>query len=248
MDITIVCGRRPDLLRLTLDSFCDRIIRHFPVGTVYANIDPFCGTVAHGDACEALLRDRFDRVNIRRPALASFGAAVKHLWQQPTTPYFLHMEDDWDVLHHVTPDQIEERLKGRVTQVQLAARDRTYLPLTYAYRATWRTVLGLKVMKRVHLDRPIFSTSPSFIRTDFASQCAAMMDPAKDPEKQLFAEDTALSTFTKDYLNHPLQGPNRSAIVRDLGRAWLAARGMQKRIVEGVSVWDNKGSEANSGS
>lgn len=81
MDITIVCGRRPDLLSRTLASFQDNMFRHFDIGTVHANIDPFCGTEAEGDACEALLRSHFPRVAIRRPETPSFGMAVKHLWQ-----------------------------------------------------------------------------------------------------------------------------------------------------------------------
>lgn len=237
MDITIVCGRRPDLLALTLASFSDQIIRHFAPGTVYANIDPFCGTPADGDACEALLRARFDRVEITRPDTPSFGAAVQRLWQKPQSRYFLHMEDDWTVLHPVTAAQIDARITGPVVQVQLASRDRLYLPHVYDFKTSWRNTLGIKFLKRVHLDRPLFATSPSFIRSDFARTCAQMMDPTKDPEKQLFAEDTALGDYTRAYRNHPLMAPGRKAIVHDLGRAWLAARGTQKRIVDGVAVW-----------
>jgi len=238
MDITIVCGRRPDLLGQTLASFHDKIIRHFPRGTVYANIDPFCGSDADGDACERLLRDRVPDVAIRRPDTPSFGAAVKHLWQQPGTPYFLHMEDDWEVLHPVTPVQIEPRLHGKVVQVQMASRDRLYLPRTYAFETTWRKTFGLKILKKVDPTRPLFATSPSFIKTDFARMCAGLMDPDKDPEKQLYAPDTDLGAYTADFRNHPLQAKGRRAVVRDLGRPWLSARGMQKRIVDGMSIWE----------
>lgn len=241
MDITIVCGRRPDLLERTLASFAERIIRHFPEGTVYANIDPFCGTDEDGDRCEALLRDRFANVEVTRPETPSFGAAVKRLWQMPTSPYFLHMEDDWEVLHPVRPSDIEPRLTGRVVQVQLASRDRLHLPKTYAYKTTWRSIFGVKFLKKVDLGRPEFATSPSFLKTDFARACARLMDPDKDPEKQLYADGTPLGDFTRAYRNHPLQAPGRKAVVRDLGRAWLAERGTRKRIVDGVSVWEPSG-------
>lgn len=237
MDITIVCGRRPELLAQTLASFSDRVLRHFPIGTVYANIDPFCGTEEDGEACEVLLRKNFSAVVVRRPPLPSFGMAVKYLWQQPKTPYFLHMEDDWEVLSPITPELIEPRLTGKVVQVQLSKLDRPYLPKTYAFRTTWRTFLGLKYGKRVHLDRPLFGTSPSFIVSCFARQCAEQMNPDLDPEKQLYSGDTPLSDFTRAHLNHPLSGPARRAIVRDLGRPWLARRGIEKRIVNGTSVW-----------
>lgn len=238
MDITIVCGRRPDLLERTLVSFGEKIISHFPLGTVFANIDPFCGTEAEGDACEALLRKHFSRVEITRPETPSFGAAVKRLWARPTSRFFLHMEDDWEVLHPVTPAEIEPRLTGQVVQVQLASRDRLYLPKTYSFRTSWRSIFGIKFLKRVHLDRPHFATSPSFIRSDFAHACAERLDPSRDPEKQLYADGTPLGEWTRPYRNHPLQAPGRKAVVHDLGRAWLAERGTRKRVVDGVSVWE----------
>jgi hypothetical protein len=238
MDITIVCGRRPDLLAQTLASFHEKIIRHFDVGTVYANIDPFCGSDADGDACERLLRESFTTVVLRRPEVPSFGAAVKHLWQQPRSQYFLHMEDDWEVLHSVTPKHIEPRLQGQVVQVQLASRDRLYLPKKYAFYTTWRSILGIKFLKKVDVKRPEFATSPSFINSNFARRCAQLMDPRKDPEKQLFSVGSDLGQFTASFRNHPLQETGRRAIVRDLGRDWLQTHGLKKRTINGVSIWE----------
>ncbi|MDN5928929.1 MAG: hypothetical protein L0I29_17830 [Hyphomicrobiales bacterium] len=238
MDITLVCGRRPELLQQTLDSFGEKIIANFPSGAVYANIDPFCGTEADGDACEELIRSHFHDVEISRPSEASFGAAVKRLWRKPRSGYFLHMEDDWEALLPVFPVDIEGRLSGNVAQVQMSARNRPYLPHRYSYKTSWINVFGLKIGKRTHFDRPLFSTSPSFIGRDFARRCGEMMDPDKDPEKQLYTDGTELAEFTRGYRNHPLVGHGRRAVVRDLGRPWLAQRGVQKRIVEGTSVWE----------
>lgn len=237
MDITIVCGRRPDLLARTLTSFHQGVFRHFTIGTVYANIDPFCGTGADGDACEALLSENFPNVDIHRPATPSFGRAVKYLWSKPKSQYFLHLEDDWEVLFPITPQMVEPRLVGNVVQVQLSKLDRHYLPKTFAYRTTWRSIFGLKFGKRVHLDRPLFGTSPSFISSTFARRCAELMNPQLDPEKQLYNGDTELSKFTRGYLNHPLSAPGRRAIVRDLGRPWLAQQGIEKQIRNGASIW-----------
>lgn len=219
-------------------SFKEQVFCNFEIGTIYANIDPFCGTEADGDACERLLRDHFASVVIRRPETPSFGIAVKHLWQQPGTPYFFHMEDDWEVLMPVRPADVEPRLRGKVVQVQLSQLDRHYLPRTYAYKTTWRGIFGLNLVKRVHVDRPLFATSPSFIETGFAKACAELLDPRLDPEKQLYTGQTPLTAFTRDFLNHPLLGPGRRPVVRDIGRSWLAQRGISKQIVNGVSIWE----------
>jgi len=239
LDITLVCGRRPDLLSQTLAALRDKVLCNFQVGTIYANIDPFCGNIEDGDKCEDMLYQSFPLVKVTRPETASFGAAVKYLWQQPQTDFFLHMEDDWDILYPISPEDIVPRFKNNVVQVQLASRDKLYLPKTYSFKASWRKTFGLKVLKKIHTDRPLFGTSPSFIRTDFANACADRMDPGKDPEKQLYAPGTELGDFTRDFLNHPLQAPDRKAIVRDLGRDWLIKKGVKKRIVEGVSIWED---------
>ena len=67
IDITLVSGRRPQLLRQTLASFHSRLFENFQIGTMFANIDPFCGTKEDGDNCEALVREYFPDANITRP-------------------------------------------------------------------------------------------------------------------------------------------------------------------------------------
>lgn len=238
MDITFVCGRRPDLLSQTLAALRAKVLCNFQVGTVYANIDPFCGNVEDGEKCEEMLYESFPLVRVTRPEVASFGAAVKYLWKQPQTDFFLHMEDDWDFLHPISPEDITHRLRNNVVQVQLASRDKLYLPKKYSFRTSWRKTFGFKIFKKVDTSRPLFGTSPSFIKTNFAKACADRMDPEKDPEKQLYESGTDLGEFTKNFLNHPLQAPGQKAIVRDLGRDWLNKRGLKKRIVEGVSTWE----------
>jgi hypothetical protein len=151
------------------------------------------------------------------------------------------MEDDWEALTPISPDEIESRLSEKVAQVQLSARDNPKLPHRYSYKMSWITFLGLKIGKKTHFDRPIFSTSPSFIDQNFAHHCAALMDPNLDPEKQLSSGDRELAMFTRGYLNHPLVAKGGLAVVRDLGRPWLAERGIEKRIVDGRSFWERTG-------
>lgn len=95
LDVTIVAGRRPDLLETTLDSFGSHLFSHFEMAKVFVNIDPFCGTDQDGDTCEAMIRETFNKVEIFRPVKPSFGGAVKRLWAKPKRNVFLHLEDDW---------------------------------------------------------------------------------------------------------------------------------------------------------
>ena len=237
IDLTLVAGRRPDLLAATLASFDRHLFARFEIGAVFANIDPFCGTGAEGDACEGLLRARFPQARIRRPALPSFGAAVRHLWAQPQAEVFLHLEDDWTMTEDLGPDRIGPEFHSNVVQVQMTPLARWKSPHSYSYATRWRSLLGLKLGKVYDLSRPLFTTSPSFLRRDFAAGCAALMDPGLDPEKQLYSGTTPLADFTRAYRCRILSARTGGPLVVDLGRDWLRARGVEKEIVGGVSRW-----------
>jgi hypothetical protein len=238
IDLTLVAGRRPKLLVQTLRSFQARVLRHLEIGTVYANIDPFCGTPADGDACADMIRAAFPSAVLTRPETPSFGAAVQRLWLQPQSNVVFHMEDDWLMTEDLRPERIAPELQGNVVQVQLSSLARVKSPHPYNYPARWRTVLGIKLGKVYDLTRPLFATSPSFLTRDFMQGCAALMDPDLDPEKQLYSGDTALSRFTLPFRSRVLPAMDGGPLVVDLGRDWLRARNIRKDITDGVSHWE----------
>jgi hypothetical protein len=237
VDISLVSGRRPELLAETLMSFNNHVFRHFDVATVYANIDPFCGTDQDGDTCEAMIRDTFKTVEISRPDTASFGGAVKRLWSKPRTDIFFHMEDDWNMVEDLRPDRIASEFQGEVVQVQLSALARKKSPHRYNFPARWRKIMGIKVGKIYDLNRPLFTTSPSFVNTAFAARCAALMDPQKDPEKQLYSGTSELADFTRSFRSLTLQARDGGPLVVDLGRDWMADHNMVKEINDVYSQW-----------
>ena len=240
IDVTIVAGQRPDLLETTLESFGCHLFDHFEIGMVFVNIDPFCGTDQDGDTCEAMIHETFGKVEIFRPKTPSFGGAVKRLWAKPKRKIFLHLEDDWTMTEELRPDRIKPELHDDVVQVQLSALTKRKSPHRYNYPARWRKIMGLKLGKIYDLNRPLFATSPSFVSAEFAAQCAALMDPDKDPEKQLYSGMTALSEFTRSYRSLTLQARDGGPLVVDHGRDWLAQRNVQKEIDNGVSRWTSK--------
>jgi hypothetical protein len=218
VDVTMVATRRPELIELTLRSFHLNLLRHLKAPRLIINIDPVWGSDEDDREVEAVCRRFFEVVDIRRPEVPGFGAAVRWTWSAVTTEWFLHLEDDWLLARRINPDHLTSQLKDpSVGQVQLANTTR---------RRRWR------------MKPHVISTSPGFVRRAFAEIAVSHMDPALDPEKQFYQGHNpqgvaALSGFTTRFYG----GNWTPQILFDTGRVWRKVRGMRKRVVNGTSVW-----------
>lgn len=238
IDVTIVCGARPQLLRRTLDSFGARVFPHFEIARVFANIDRFQGGEAEVDACEVLLVERFGSVNVRKPETPSFTDAVRWLWGSVVAGHALHLEDDWLAHHPIWPEMIFRHFDDRTRQVSLNTREKHW-PYRHPYhcRVERRVVFGIKIGRRFLDDQPVFTTSPSFVERDFAHGVARLLDDRFDPEKQMNHDaDTPLRAFTRRFRNR-LMGCRNGYPIEDIGRAYRDATGLEKRYVAGAPVW-----------
>ena len=243
MDLCIVACRRPDLLAQTLDGFGPRIFSHLPIGRVVANIDPVFGGATEHAACVDILRARFPDATIFEPETPGFAAAVRRVWAATTGDLVFHMEDDWQALRDVGPDALRPFDDARGMQVSLHTAERNWDlarkgPLHR--RRDYIHLFGLKLPRFTSF--PKFSTSPSVLRGDFARRCAALMDPAFDPEKQFYSGlNAALEAYVGGFENY-IYSPDGKPVIIDLGRPWAASHGIRKQTVAGVSSWqDGKG-------
>lgn len=213
----MTAARRPDLVAQTMASFAKRVFSTMPISTFYLNIDPVWGSEQEADEVEALIRRYAASVVVRRPTEASFGGAVKWLWSQPRTQLFLHMEDDWIMNAAVSPSRVAKQFATPdVTQVRLENWNR------------------LRRRRRP----PTFTTSPSFVRSSFGHLAAGYMNGSLDPEKQFrnglnLALQDAASRFRAEYYGTSLT----RRMATDIGRDWRASRGIDKKIIDGTSVW-----------
>ncbi len=239
LDITLVSGRRPELLERTLASFDSAFFRNFNIAKVFANIDPFGGSEADHRTCAQLIRRVFPRATISEPINADFGLAVKTLWSQVQARYLLHMEDDWLALQEVTPEQVFPLLsEDNVTAVSFSTVEQDKKGRgkpRYQLRSKRIRVLGIPLYRRTF---PFFCTSPSIWDGPFAKHCAQLMDPDLDPEKQFWSgQNSQLRNFSAPYRTRILYGPDDSAIMKDIGRSWRRERGIRKHVIRGKSVW-----------
>ncbi|GGE04662.1 hypothetical protein GCM10011390_24550 [Aureimonas endophytica] len=227
------------MLSRTLASFEAGLFRHFRIRRVIANIDPVFGSFDEGEDCARILRDLDPDAEIYCPKASGFAAAVARTWLNSRTELILHLEDDWLLGRTVAPDDILPRFAdAAVGQVSFNHANKNWDipgkgPFCYIKRS--RRMLGVALPFKVRM--PNFLTGPSFLRGDFARAAARRMDPQFDPEKQFCRGlNPVLEAFVAPYRNLIL-GEMGAYYIEDIGRDWRAARGIEKRIVAGRSVW-----------
>jgi hypothetical protein len=235
-DLTIVAGRRPTLLRDTLESFGQLVFPQFTFQSVLVNLDPFAGDEAAAAACKGILRDLFGEVVLFEPATPSFGGAVRRLWQHTSSDIVLHLEDDWLALQRIDRAAIEDLLVGPVKCVSLMCQEKKWDGRSLLQRTTKkRRLLGKTVWRSTHNQ---FTTSPSFLDGAFVRACAELLKPDLDPEKQ-FSNGTnpALERYVEGYQNRFLIGQSGPNVIADIGREWRDRQGIKKNLIAGASVW-----------
>jgi hypothetical protein len=236
IDVTLVAGRRPDLLGRTLASFSEGLFRHFRIADVHANIDPVFGDAAEGRACREAILKHFPQATIHEPEDACFGGAVKRVWGETTSDLVFHLEDDWLLNAPVTPRDIEPLLVGRTRAVVLIAQVHGWNGRDQFNTRRRKTRLFGVTLRQREVD--VFSTSPQFIDGAFARRAAELMDPDLDPEKQMRPpHNPALRAFVDEYRCRLLPSPTGGEMLIDIGRPWREARNIRKIVAEGVSTW-----------
>lgn len=216
-DLTMTATRRPDLLKETLRSFHENLFQRVPVRCFFLNLDPIWGSAEDDRAVEEIARSYVSDVVIRRPAEASYGGAVKWLWSQPKTTWFLHLEDDWRLSHKINISNLTAQM-ARTSVVQIALGN-------YPRR--------LRLRKR-----PVLGVSPLFCEREFALRMSQLMNPVLDPDKQ-FRNGTnpALSQATQGKRALFFGNVFTPEAAIDIGRDWRAQRHINKAIVDGKAVW-----------
>ncbi|MDN2566897.1 hypothetical protein N1F89_11740 [Aquibium sp. A9E412] len=241
VELTLVAGRRPALLERTLASFADRLFPALAITRALVNIDPIFGDAADHDRCRAILRAHFEDLVVFEPETAGFGAAVKRLWQATRAPYVLHLEDDWVALERIDRSVLAPFADPRIRQVSLHTADQNWDVRRKGHLHRRRVYVRLAGWKTPFFRwRGKFTTAPSILEGGFARRAAALMDPALDPEKQFFSgHNPKLEAATAGFRHH-IFSPDGTPVIRDTGRDWRIERGIDKRTVDGASVWTRR--------
>lgn len=219
MIITTTATWRPELLRQTLQSFTNNLVGLDAANAIMLiNVDP--APVGDPDRTDEVLnvaRDFFGCLIYNTPDIASFPMAVKWLWTAVDKEHdapFLHLEDDWVLTQRVELAPLLERFDADRNLTSIALR-------AYRDMAGGRVVL-----------------SPSLIRPSHAARMAAVMRADQDPEKSLRPWHKV-----RQMLNLKAAiWPDKRVVVRDIGREWMAHRGLAKNLEGGnrLTTWMEK--------
>lgn len=239
IDITLVAGRRPELLERTLQSFSERVFPNFQISQIFANIDPFMGVAKDGEKCRNIVLHHFPNAEISMPEKPGFGLAVKNLWSKISAPFALHLEDDWIVLENVTPKQVFPLFEGRVRMATM------FTPIEMKYRK-FRRGRYKTIRKRIpytpfRAKRPYFTLSPCFVEQTFAHEYASLLNPDLDPEAQNYLRgdyyNRNLFKYCGRFQNALIKAKNGFILTVDIGRTYRDENNIVKKNSNGCSIW-----------
>jgi hypothetical protein len=239
LELTVVAARRPALLARTLESFHQRLFRHFNLTRASINIDPAWGDASEAAECVTVIRKLFPGAVVFAPEKPGFTAAVKRLWTHSRADYIFHLEDDWLLMEDIEPSLLNHFNDATVAQVSLMAKEKNWDRAErgdYHYVKRRASVLGIPLPFRI--TRNAFTTSPAFTRGTFARGWAQLMNEAFDPEKQMYSGlNLPLEKFARGSRNYIHSGQEHYSLVVDTGREWREARNIEKKIIAGQPIW-----------
>jgi hypothetical protein len=244
LDLVITSSGRPDLLEITLSGLTKKLLPSVFFDSVYVNIDPVPPTtLKENKQCAIIVNSYFPKANIMFAKKPSFGLAIKNLWSSVSSnsnnsKYFLHFEDDWESIRGVNLRVVSRVLKGFGNTKQLVLRQevRSIKRSFFRYQQKRRKIRGS------YINIPVFSTSPSFIDKEFASNIAELLNPDLHPEKQMNdMTNPKLSKFLENYKCRKYIWLNRKPVIEDLGIEWYREKGFDRVYLNGIPTYiDNR--------
>ncbi len=225
------------MLSQTLASFGTKVFPHFRFANIIANIDPFMGDAAAGDACAEMLRAVFPDAQIFRPETPGFAAAVQRAWRATSSDFVFHLEDDWTAHEDITLQPFLDLMQPEDVQavtLVCATKHTRGLPQQTSRRIT-RGPRGFIIKDELV---NAFSTSPGMFKGPFLRKAAELLDTRFDPEKQFYKQlNPTLEALALPNRCMFLRGASQRNAIDDIGRDYRDQVGLQKLLIDGQAVW-----------
>lgn len=229
IDITMTAVRRPTIIERTLSSFKKNLFKDHPTRLII-NIDPVGEDTR---LCEItdVIEDYFPYMITRIPAKPHFTKAFIWTWQQATSKYVFHLEDDWELLRPVDLDAM------------IALMDK--YPDLGGLRLAWKDAEGetVKNFPRSFFDwngeyfecpierRGCDGTCghPTLYRGELIERIVPYMREEYNPEKQLRYWIPEIPPIIEEYTYGVFAQPNDKAIIAEIGERWRNQHGWVKQ-------------------
>lgn len=184
IDITMTAVLRPEIIKGTLESFCQNLF----VGDrdryrLIINVDPV-GEKVKPEKIVKTCRPYFDNIVYNISSEPSFPKAVIWTWKQVEANYVFHLEDDWqinkfiDINHMISI--LEKRKDIACLRLYKEKMPNNKTPVIFGSRYQYFDDGFFVAQDR----KKQFGLNPVLIKGSFVKEAVPLMVDYKNPEKQ----------------------------------------------------------------
>ena len=229
IDITMTAVLRPDLINITLKSFCDNLFTDRDRYRLVINIDPVGRKINPNEVIKVCM-SYFENVKFNIAEFASFPRAVKWVWSNSTSEYVFHLEDDWIIYRNVNIDELINLLKKYPEMASLrlcrhklkVGKDGEIHGCIYKYNKDGFFLTTGSVTA--------FGLNPTIVRGEYVREAAKLMHDELNPEKQFrYHKGNPLNDLIIKWKYAIYGRYGESALIYGKnGKKWLAKYGFKK--------------------
>ncbi len=213
LDVVVIAIKRPQILRLCLETFKKNLLNQFDV-RIIINVDPVGEENCSQRDIVNIAKEYFPNVISRTPKKGNFSKAVHWAWSQVKTEFFFHLEDDWLLKSFIPAYRLQRKLNVE-----------DIVSITFNITSNKKYTMLYEVNNKIyHLKT--FSLRPSFFRSKYIKEKLAGFKFDEDPEKQI-----AKNTLSKSFKNPKFilfGNDNEGRKIIDTGKKWKMKNAFSK--------------------
>ena len=225
IDVVTTATIRPSLLDTTFFSFREKMLTDKYKYRLIINIDPIGERDTHPKKVLKVAKTYFDDIIFNVPETPGFTKAVIWCWNQTTSDYIFHLEEDWKLLTNINIDSMIELLNKYPKLASLRLNKQNTGSSKHGCRYGF-------------IYYPKISLNPTLFKGDFLRNVAKLMDVNLNPEKQLRPGKSSRGQYISKFDNGIYVKDSGNKVVLDIGRMWMNQSEYTKKT--GFMNWEKK--------
>lgn len=222
IDITMTSTLRPNIIRMTLKSFCKNMLTERSRYRLIINIDPIGENIKPKEVLK-VAEEYFDNILYNYADVPGFSKAVIWCWQQVQAEYIFHIEDDWELLIPINIDSMITILDNHPDMAGLRLNKENTKKSKCSTRHGYAPHLKL-------------SLNPTLFKGSFIKGVVPLMSVDRNPEKQLRPSKSLLGEYMRKWSHGIYTKESHRIIVKDIGRLWMDNSRYHKKT--GFLYWE----------
>jgi hypothetical protein len=244
IDITMTATLRPKVLRYTLESLKENIIRDDSDRyTLLMNVDRI-GEDVEPKSMYSVACKYFKNVIVNYPETPSFTKAVIWCWKQVREDYTFHIEDDWQFNRRVDVDHLIYILEkySDLSSLRLNKKLTPNETRFKVYNGYWSYIEEDRFYIMSEEDtKSHISLNPILFKSKFIKEVLPYMKNDINPEKQLHPQGGSMLDVMKKWRYGVYSNPGDAPWISDTGRIWRKNTNLKKPTsFSGFTTWKKK--------